>query len=198
MAKEATAAKEAEPTDKKKPSMVPLKDLLVLKSQNTSLREQLTEAKTRATTAESRAKIAGARAEDGDDDAIKVVKTELLARDAELSTREQKITEREGALGEREGDLTVTALVASYKSRGLELDEETLKAQDDPSAYASGKFIEHLEEKAKSGGEGDGESGDAVVVESGSHGKAPLDILNMPDDVFEKHYAEQKAAAQAR
>ncbi len=189
------AAKEAE-ASKPKEKMVPLNDLIAVKNQLKTSKEREKEATSRATTAETRTKIAETRAEDGDDDAVKVVKGELLARDTELTTREQKATERETSQDEREKELTVTALVSQHAARGLELNKEELLAQDDPASFASDKLIEHLEAENKKPREE--EPSKSPIIETGSRGKAPLSIRDMSNEDFDKHWNKEKDAALRR
>ncbi len=70
--------------------------------------------------------------------------------------------------------------------------EEELQGEDDPEKKALQIFAERTaEEKAK------GEKAPGSVFESGGGGVASVEIANMSDEDFEKHWEKEKAQAEA-
>ena len=145
-----TATVEEKKVEKPITKTVPLAELIKVRKELTEkfhkAEERLAELEKENSGLESALSIAKSKMEDED---VADVKKDLLKRDKELQGLEAKFAKRETSLKEKEKEVRVKGLVAEYKGRGIELDEEALMAAEDPRDVIMETVSAHLAQKEK-------------------------------------------------
>ena len=138
--------------DQPKAKTVPLSDLMALrasvKKQTDGLKEQLAEKDKQLKNAQDR--LAVAEVDIDSDEDVKAVRKHLLDEASKLQKERAEDEKKRAVLEGEKKTVRAALLVADYKPRGLELDTETLLAEDDMESYVTKKYIEHLEQKPAS------------------------------------------------
>jgi len=124
---------------------VSLTDFIALKERTRKLEAQLADKNTRIGDLEAELKVASVDGDDGE--AVNTVKQHLLKREREIKDLENSIKEKETNFSEREKLVRAKELALEYQERGLTVDVEDLKDQDDPEKYLLTKWGEHLAEE---------------------------------------------------
>jgi len=133
--------------EEKPQKMVPLSDVVAIRS---SAKKQALEHKAQLEEANNeiarlREELQVAKVSGEDDDTIKAIQAHLLTKNQEV---EKKMAEHQkvvSAFKERERALKAGELVAAYKQRGVELDVDSLLAEDDMEEYVQRIYVTHLE-----------------------------------------------------
>ena len=131
-----------------------------------------------------------------DSDGVNAVKRELLRRERELNQKTSAVEKREAGATEKERLASARMLVADYQQRGLDVDVDSILAEENPELYLRDKMIEHLlAEKETSQGEKPSET-EAQIYESipaATNSKIPTDYRD--DKAMSAWEADLKAKA---
>lgn len=171
--------------------MVPLAELVDIRrkarQREDELKGQLNERDQRIGSLEDELKVVGADMED--DEKIKNVRNYLLLERKKLDGERAKDKKTATELEEREQAVAVKELVAEFRSKGVEVDAETLMDEKEPRLKCMELYATHLEQTAKE------EKGtpESKIYETGAHGV----IKKMPKDMDDKEFADYEKTIKA-
>jgi hypothetical protein len=128
---------------------------------------------------------------------VKTVREYLLKEDERLARLAKGHEEREAAIAKRERVARAKELTMDYKSKGLEIDEQSLLDAEDMELYAKDRHLEFLateNEKLKKEPSNPAET----VFESGDGKAIKKSVADMSDAEFEAHWNQQYEGALTR
>ena len=171
--------------------MVPLAELVDFRrkarQREEELKGQLNERDARIVSLEDELKVVSADVED--DEKIKNVRSYLLTASKKLDGERAKHLKTVTEIEERERAVAVKELVAEFRSKGVDVDTETLMDEKEPRLKCMELYAAHLEGKTKE----EEKTPESKIYETGAHGV----IKKMPKDMDDKEFAEYEKTIKA-
>jgi len=134
-----------------------------------------------------------------DGEKAKKIREYLHTTTTKLEKEKADLSKKVASLTERERRATIKELVANYRSRGLEVDAETLEGEENPELKIRDLYIEHLSQRDTEKEETDKEE-DSDIIETGPVSSKIVDVSgldpNKPSD--REKFLEMEKSLQAK
>ena len=169
--------------------MVPLAELVDFRKKarqrEEELKGQLNERDQTIGSLQDELKVVGADMED--DEKIKSVRNYLLSERKKLDGERAKHQTAVTDIEERERAVAVKELVAEFRSKGVEVDAETLMDEKEPRLKCMELYAAHLEQEKEE------KTPESKIYQTGAYGV----IKKMPKDMDDKEFADYEKTIKA-
>lgn len=174
--------------DDKKVKMVPESELLTIKgimrSKEKKWEMRETELTGQVSQLQNQLKIAKANGEDSEE--VRLVKQDLIDQAKELETKRSKLDDDLNSHTKREREFRARVIAADLKSKGVEVEVESLLDAEDMERHSKDLLVDYLAKENEALKKGPQERSPESVFERGSGGL----FKKMPKDMNREEFAE--------